>query len=108
MPVHLDDLHPYRSLLLATCPNRWGLDAAVSELRNIAQALDQVEHVALASNIANRHGVQVAFFYYRIKRPPAWLLNKKLEDTVHELVVIFRRATSVAVLASERRLRRNP
>lgn len=105
MPISLDDLCPYRSLLLCTSPSRWGLDPAVGELRDLADDYDNVQHVEPASGIANRHGLSVAFFFYRTEQPPSWLSSQGLVDQLHELVVVFRRGTSVAILCTESRLR---
>jgi hypothetical protein len=105
MPIQLNDLCPYRSLLLCTCPGKWNLNAAVQELRDYADTFDNVEHVETASGIANRHGLRVKFFYYRVKQKPSWLLNQQVEDIIHELVVVFRRKTSIAILTTESRLR---
>ncbi len=105
MPIQLNDLCPYRSLLLCTCPAQWALNAGVEELRGFADAFDNVEHVETASGIANRHGLKVKFFYYRVKQEPSWLLNQQVEDILHELVVVFRRNTSIAILTTESRLR---
>jgi hypothetical protein len=105
MPIPLDDLCPYRSLLLATCPYRWGLPAAVEEIRQYAQVRNDVDHVEVASPIAIRHGLKVAYFHYRVSQSPAWLLTQQVVNSTHELVVVFRRGTSIAILATESRMR---
>lgn len=105
MPIQLNDLCPYRSLLLCTCPAQWKLNAGLEELRGFADTFDNVEHVETASGIANRHGLRVKFFYYRVKQEPSWLLNQQVEDILHELVVVFCRNTSIAILTTESRLR---
>lgn len=105
MPIQLNDLCPYRSLLLCTCPPKWKFNAAVDELRAIANTFDNVDHVETSSGIANRHGLRVKFFYYRVRQEPPWLLNQQVEDIFHELVVVFGRNTSIAILTTENRLR---
>lgn len=105
MPIAVNNLRPYRSLLLAACPQNWGLPAAINEIRQLAQNLPDSEAIQPASNVATRQGVRFTYFHYRIRRPPPWLSNQQVENILHELVVLFRRGTSVAILATERRLR---
>lgn len=105
MSIRLNDLCPYRSLLLCTCPNQWAQAAAIRELRDFADEYDNVQQVGPASTIANRHGLIVQYFYYRIEQSPAWLSSQLLTDRFHALVVLFRRGTSIAILTTEGRLR---
>src|SRR5215212_9354912 len=103
MAVEIDDLCPYKTLLLCDVPARWSFDTAVAELVNSAGTQSEVAVAPVVSSSTTRQGLTMRFFYYRVDSVPNWLLTKELKDQVNHLVVVARRQRKVAILATEPR-----
>lgn len=105
MAIDLDDLAPYKSLIICTSPTNWRAGDAIKELKQLATSLPDVRDVYDPSGPATRKGLSISVFHYCVERAPFWLKTGPLRDLRHELVMIIKRGRRVLLLSSEGRFR---
>ncbi len=105
MPVTIQDLAPYKSVLLCRAPTRWRMPAAIAELRVLAQGLNSVVQAATPSPPAVHDGLRISFFHYAVDRHPSWLVTDELTDREWHVVIVGKRGEFVFLLASDSRVR---
>jgi hypothetical protein len=106
MPLSVDELQPYQSLLLAnTPPGNVPTKFAESTLKDIERLLDLNDNGqrSLKNRIQpmNAAGVVVVGLHYVHERSPSWTSNNSITDRLNHLVLIVQRGPLVAVHFSE-------
>lgn len=105
MPVTIQDLAPYKSVLLCHAPKRWRMPAALTELHQMVQALSNAVQAATPSSPSVHDGLRLSFFHYAVDRNPSWLVTQALTDREWNVVIVGKRRDYVFLLASESRVR---
>jgi hypothetical protein len=108
MPTNLEEIRPFKSLLLASVKQGGALqthvDAVVDDTLTMLAARDRVT-VQHREPARTTDGLTVGFVHYRETRRAAWTADERISDTFNHLVVVCRRHRQVAIYASDSRFR---
>ena len=107
--MSLNDLAPYRSLLLLRVNTGATLTPLVGQVRSAIGGLVPVLVPGATfepfANAQTAQGVSAAFVRYSEKRRATWSLTNAVEDRLNQLVVIARVRRLLALFASDPRVR---
>lgn len=105
MAIPVNDLKPYKSLLLLSVPGGIGLTQLARTI--CTEVRGEVSAVATKSGVSNpasQAGLSLAYFDYSEKKQVAWTMATK-EDQLHHLVVVCRLKRHLAVMMTDSGLR---